>query len=222
MHSSSSASASTSSAPTYPAAPWRLRGWAVQTMHMVNIDAIRPNVPKDLRIVRIGPRHTLGCVYLAKYGSGSVLEYHEMIVLPALTWGAGRLGFWVSHIYVDLPASMAGGREVWNLPKELADFSVDDGEHGRRVTVRQDETTLATFDYQPRRSGVPMMLPLPAFGTLNGSPRFFVGQARNRLNMTKTHVEIPPESPFANLGVGRSFLGLNYANLNLLAAAPKG
>jgi len=111
----------------YPPAPWRLRGWAVQSLHLVDIVAVRPILPPGLRIMPVAPGRTLGCTYVAGYGPGSVLEYHELIVLPALTWRAGRIGFWVSHIYVDHPASAAGGRAVWNLPKELAEFSVEEG-----------------------------------------------------------------------------------------------
>ncbi len=221
MSSISSTHVADSSAPAYPAAPWRLRGWAFQTLHLVNIDAVRPLVPPGLRVLRVSPRHTLGCVYIANYGAGSVLEYHELIVLPALVWGAGRLGFWVSHIYVDDRASMAGGREVWNLPKEMADFTVDDGEGGRRISVRQDGTSLVTIQYKPARSGVPFPMPLPAFGTLNGASRFFVGKARSHLGLARASIEIPAESPFTRLGLGRPFKGLSYGGLDLLAAAPK-
>ncbi len=210
-----------SSVPQYPPAPWRLCGWAFQTLSLVDLASIRPRLPEGLRVARVGPRHTLGCVYVATYGPGSVLEYHELIVLPALVWGQGRLGFWVSHIYVDHPASQAGGRDLWNLPKELADFAVDEGEHSRRATVRQGGRLLVGVEHRTARLGVPLTVPLPAFGTLSGSPRFFVGRARSRLGLAAARVEIPAGSPFADLGLGRPFLGLHYARLELLAAAPK-
>lgn len=210
-----------STAPVYPPAPWRLRGWAFETLSLVDLAKADLRLPEGLRVVRVGPHHTLGSVYVATYGSGSALEYHELIVLPALVWRAGRLGFWVSHIYVDHPASRAGGRDLWNLPKELADFTVEEGAHGRRVTVRQDGKPLVTVEHRPGRMGVPMMVPLPAFGTLNNPPRFFVGKARSRLGMAAPRVEIPQESPLAGLGLGRPFLGLRYTDLDLLAAAPK-
>jgi len=38
-------------------------------------------------------------IYLAAYGAGSVLEYHELIVVCALVQYRRRLGVWVSHIY---------------------------------------------------------------------------------------------------------------------------
>ena len=221
MNSASSTPVTNSSAPAYPAAPWRLRGWAFQSLHLVNINAVRPLVPPGLRVLRVSPRHTLGCVYIANYGTGSVLQYHELIVLPALVWGAGRLGFWVSHIYVDDRSSMAGGREVWNLPKEMAEFTVNDGVGDRQISVQQNGTSLVTIEYKPARAGVPFPMPLPAFGTLNGAPRFFVGRARSHLGLARASLQIPAESPFTRLGLGRPFKGLSYASLDLLAAAPK-
>jgi acetoacetate decarboxylase len=210
-----------SSVPPYPPAPWLLRGWAFQTLSLVDLANVRARLPEGLRVVRVGPRHTLGGVYVATYGPGSVLEYHELIVLPALVWRKARLGFWVSHIYVDHPASAAGGRDLWNLPKELAEFAVAEEAHGRRVTVRQGGTPLAVIEHQIARAGVPLTVPLPAFGTLNDPPRFFVGRARSRLGTAASRVQIPLESPLAGLGLDRPFLGLCYADLELLAAAPK-
>lgn len=205
----------------YPPAPWRLRGWAVQSLHLVDIAAVRPILPPGLRIVPVAPGRTLGCTYVAGYGPGSVLEYHELIVLPALTWRAGRIGFWVSHIYVDHPASAAGGRAVWNLPKELADFSVEEGGGRRRVEVSQSGRRLLGIESGRARGGLPLRIPLPAFGTLDGTPRFFTGWARSRLGLAGLRVDPAPDGPFAGLGLGRPFLGLSFAGLDLLAAAPK-
>ncbi len=66
---------------------------------------------------------TLGGVYLSYYGSGSALEYSELIIIGAIAGYQGKFGGWVTHIYVDNPDSVAGGREIWGLPKELAEFS---------------------------------------------------------------------------------------------------
>lgn len=205
----------------YPPAPWRLRGWAVQSLHLVDIVAVRPILPPGLRIMPVAPGRTLGCTYVAGYGPGSVLEYHELIVLPALTWRAGRIGFWVSHIYVDHPASAAGGRAVWNLPKELAEFSVEEGGGRRRVEVSQGGRRLLGIESGRARGGLPLRVPLPAFGTLDGTPRFFTGWARSRLGVAGLRVEPAVDGPFAGLGLGRPLLGLSFAGLDLLAAAPK-
>jgi acetoacetate decarboxylase len=119
---------------TYPQAPWMLYGYAIQTVHLIDIEKARPLIPKELEIVSIWPGKTLGGVYISSYKSGSVLEYSELIVIPAVVSNSGKIGGWVSHIYVDNSDSVAGGREIWGLPKELAEFSWVKGEQSN-VTV---------------------------------------------------------------------------------------
>jgi acetoacetate decarboxylase len=210
-----------SAVPPYPPAPWHLHGWAFQTLSLVDLTKAHFRVPEGLHVVRVTPRHTLGCLYVATYGRGSALEYHELIAFPALVWRAGQLGFLVSHIYVDHPASRAGGQAIWNLPKELADFEVDEGARGRRVVARQEGRTIVAVEHRPGRLAAPLPVPLPAFGALSDPPSYFVGRALSRLGVAAPRVEIPSDSPLASLGLGDPFLGLSYAGLDLLAAAPK-
>jgi acetoacetate decarboxylase len=92
-----------------------------------------------------------GGVMLANY-TGGTLAYHELIVF--------RPGFVVAHIYVDSPESMRGGREIWKLPKQLAEFT-----YSRSfVEVRQDGRTLFTARIRRRPGLVPLIIPGPAIG----------------------------------------------------------
>jgi acetoacetate decarboxylase len=204
----------------YPAPPWVLRGWGYQTFQGIDVAAVRPLVPPSLRIVPIWPGKTFGTVYVASYEQGSVLQYHELIVAPALVWAKGRLGLWVSHIYVDDPSSMAGGREVWGLPKELASFAVDEHASAGRITVSQGERTLCTLSHDRVSRGLCAPALIPTFGQRQGAPLFFVGRVQARISPTRVRVEVPAESPFATLGVHRPRLGMAYANLAIVASAP--
>jgi acetoacetate decarboxylase len=104
----------------YPSAPWTLRGFAFQTVQPLDIDRVRPSVPSDLEIVSIFPGKTLGGIYVSSYGSTSTLQYSELIVVSALVRQGARLGAWISHIYVDNPDSVAGGRDIWSLASRTA------------------------------------------------------------------------------------------------------
>lgn len=205
----------------YPAPPWVLRGWGYQTLQGVDIAAVRPVVPSSLRIVPVWPGKTLGGIYVASYEQGSVLQYHELIVCPALVWANGRLGFWISHVYVDDPSSMAGGREVWGLPKELASFEVDEHPSGGHMTVKQGERTLCRLSHERANRGLRAPALLPAFGQQQGAPLFIVGRVRARISPTRVRVEVPSESPFARLGVDRPRLGVSFGDLTLMAHAPR-
>jgi acetoacetate decarboxylase len=117
----------------YPPPPWHLYGQALQSIHLVDLARAKEFVPIDLEIVSVLPGKTLGSLYLSVYDANSTLEYHELIVVAALVRYQGKIGSWVSHIYVDNLDSVAGGREVWGLPKEMADFTWGD----RQIQVAQ-------------------------------------------------------------------------------------
>ncbi|HEY9880378.1 MAG TPA: acetoacetate decarboxylase family protein, partial [Leptolyngbyaceae cyanobacterium] len=129
----------------YPSAPWNLSGFALLTLHLLDVDRVKPLIPSDLSIVPVLPGKTLGSVYFSVYTKGSALEYSELIVAPAVLTRQGKIGSWVSHIYVNNEDSVAGGREIWGLPKEMAEFTWSNS----AVRVYQAERELCSFSFQP-------------------------------------------------------------------------
>jgi Acetoacetate decarboxylase (ADC) len=105
---------------------------------------------------------------LATY-TGGTLAYHELIVFTR--------PFVVSEIYVDDERSLAGGREIWNLPKELADFRVAPG----RFEVRRNGELLLSARIRRRSGRLPLTIPTPAVGELDGHPVLAVGRAHIRV-----------------------------------------
>ena len=204
---------------SYPPAPWTLQGKALQTIQLVDTMKVRSLVPQELKIVPVAPGRTLATVYLASYGPGSTLDYNELIVAPALTRYQGKWGFWVSHIYVDNADSMAAGREIWGLPKELAEFTWDSERN--RVVVRQRDRLLCTLDYG-RRFWLWKQRIIPSVFTLLGSDLLlFKGEVRARLGIAGGHLQVPDESPFKNLGLGRGWLTYHYKEMKFIAREPK-
>jgi len=113
----------------------------------------------ELVLIPSGPTSGL---LLATY-TGETLAYHELIVF--------RPGLIISHIYVDDERSRAGGRAIWNLPKELAEFSVSRG----RFTVLQGDELLVDARVRRRPGFVPLPLPAPVIGELDGRRTVAVG-----------------------------------------------
>jgi acetoacetate decarboxylase len=59
------------------------------------------------------------------YGEGGMLSYHELLVARLLLDGrVPRVR--ITDIWVDSPESMAGGRSLWAIPKELAELPMQD------------------------------------------------------------------------------------------------
>lgn len=189
----------------YPAAPWRLRGEAVVVPVPIRADRARPFLPEDVELVSAGG-WTAGGVLLADYDDTATMAYRELIVFPGMVRAGGRVGMWVSHIVVDLEASVAGGREIWGLPKELA----HDTAHLVRAHVRWPRLRLplpltpAVFG----RGADGGLLWTATAGTLRGGPAL-------------ARLEVPPGSPLAPLGLNGAWPAIAGHALDLPFPAPK-
>jgi hypothetical protein len=113
------------------------------------------------------PRGPTSGLMLATY-TGGTLAYHELIVFAA--------GFLVTHIYVDDERSLSGGRAIWNLPKELAEFDVS----RRRFVARRGGELLVDARVRRRAGLVPLPLLAPAVGELDGRRVRALGHGRIR------------------------------------------
>ncbi|MDB9374832.1 acetoacetate decarboxylase family protein [Nodularia sphaerocarpa] len=202
---------------SYPSAPWILKGDAIQTLHLVNIDQVRRLVPAGLDIISVWPGKTLGGVYLSQYKSGSVLEYNELIVAPAVVIYQGKIGVWVSHIYVDNADSVAGGREIWGLPKELADFTWAE----KRVTVRQGDVLLCTLNYDQQSLRWRQRLGAASFSTMGTNLLKFDFDFESCLGLVGSKLEVAAESPFSGIGLNQPFATVGCEQMTLQVNAPK-
>lgn len=210
----------------YPTAPWTLQGYAFQTLQLIDVEQVRPLIPPEFEIVSVLPGKTVAGVYLSCYGSGSVLEYSELIVNPAILRYCGKIGGWVSHIYVDSADSVAGGREIWGLPKELAEFTWEKGSrtvsgYENSVVVRQGEQTLCRLNYNQPNFGLPLPFSADVFSTLSASILLFKGELKGRLGLVGSQLQVPSESPFANLGLERPWLTIYCNEMRFVAGAPE-
>lgn len=207
-------------APTapHPPAPWRLRGEAAILLAPVRAAGSRAAPgPPGLSLLAVGG-WTLGGVLLARYDETATLPYHELIVFSGLARLRGRVGAIVSHIYVDSPASLSGGRVIWGLPKELAQFTWGP----TRVTVAQEGRRLLDARLR-RRSGFAAPLPLvaPAWGAPGGRSARAVGRGSLRGGPLLAHLGVPAAAPFAGLGLAGTRTGVAGDRLDLHFPGPE-
>ncbi|MEG4319797.1 MULTISPECIES: acetoacetate decarboxylase family protein [unclassified Microcoleus] len=211
----------------YQPAPWHLQGYAVQTLQLVDVARVRPLLPSELEIVCLLPGKTLGGIYISSYGLGSVMEYNELIVVSAIASYAGKWGAWISHIYVDNPNSVAGGREIWKLPKELAEFSWEGSDSvkastlGYRVTVSQANRQLCSLNYSKQSLALPLPLSGNVFSADRSNLLMFKGEFQSRTGLIKGELEIHEDSNFARLNLGQPLLTVGCEDMRLIAGAPQ-
>jgi acetoacetate decarboxylase len=205
---------------SYPPAPWHLYGQALQSIYLVDLARAKELVPADLEIISVLPGKTLGSLYLSVYEANSTLEYHELIVVAALVRYQGKIGSWVSHIYVDNLESVAGGREVWGLPKEMADFTWSD----RSIQVTQGDRSLCQVQYSqgglPLSPGGKSRIIGKGFSGLTEDVLAFAGDFKAKLKWVSSNITIPPESPLTKLNLGHPWLTLQFNELHLTANSP--
>lgn len=211
----------------YPPAPWKLQGYAIATLQLVDVALVRPLVPAELEIISLFPGKTLGGIYISSYGLDSVMEYNELIVVSAIANYAGKWGAWISHIYVDNPNSLAGGREIWGLPKEIAQFSwegsdsIEASSLGYRVTVRQGNSQLCSLSYSQQTWALPLSLSGNFFSANSSNLLFFKGEFQSRTGLIRGELEIPENSHFGSLNFGKSLVTVACEDLRLIANAPE-
>lgn len=99
--------------PTYPAAPWHMVGSLWLSLFKVR-DAVDEAHPAGV----------YGAAFVS-YEEGSPLTYSELLVARPVSSPEHGRRVSITDIWVDSPDSVAGGRELWAIPKELCDFTFD-------------------------------------------------------------------------------------------------
>lgn len=211
---------------TYPNAPWTLQGFALQTLQLLDVERVRPFIPPEFKLLCVLPGKTVGGVYCSHYGSGSVLEYSELIVAAGLVSYSGQIGGWISHIYVDSADSVAGGRNIWGLPKELAEFTWETNndqtsDYRNSLIIRQKERTLCNLSYNIPKFGLQLPLSADAFSTQLASILLFKTKFESRVSPVAAQLQVPPSSPFAKLSLESPWLTLYWNQLRVVVGAPK-
>lgn len=191
-------------AEAYPAAPWQLVGQLYLTLFHLRraADARRP-----------------AGVYAAafvSYDEGSPLTYSELLVARPVRRSASIVDIWV-----DSPASRAGGRELWAIPKDLCDFA---RESARRGPLSRTEWS-ATHQRRPiaraRFTDVSRMAPRlpfrgatwqPGIADTGGEERSAPITGRSRVLPCRAHWELAADGPLGWLAGARQLGSVRMAD----------
>jgi Acetoacetate decarboxylase (ADC) len=207
---------------SYPPAPWDLTGHLYGSLWLVPRREITANVPNELQIITNPLGQSCAFAGFVEYREGSPLTYHELLAgILVRKKGSARFALHVSHIWVDSVASLYGGRELWGVPKDLAEFKFDyaNGCHELRgVAWDADGSQLAEGYFSAGRGLLDrfkLVVPFPNLQILNG--RLVGSSAPMRSNFHLTvgvGMTIPHNSVLASLGIAGKSPFLNFAGLN--------
>ncbi|MFF3611563.1 acetoacetate decarboxylase family protein [Streptomyces sp. NPDC002580] len=131
----------------YPEEPWHLAGQMYLSLWLVPAREL-PRVADGTRPVTVAGRGVAGAAWVV-YENDSVLHYSELL-RAVLVRDGHRPRVCITDIWVDSAASMTGGRELWGIPKEMADFDIDRTD-GVRAGAATEKDVLTTAAFAPGR-----------------------------------------------------------------------
>lgn len=187
---------------SYPPEPWQLGGSMLMTAWRLPAAVVRAEaeryVPEGVQLLTVGGRAFMFTAFV-RYTPGSVLSYDELLVAAVARRGTAPVAV-IPHIWVDSPASVAGGRELWGIPKGLADFT-QSWENPLVASASVDGRELASVRAS---QGVRLpgwrRLPMPTAQRLDGHDAFADVQSLGRLHLGSAAWTFPDDSPLAFLG----------------------
>ncbi|MFB9683691.1 acetoacetate decarboxylase family protein [Amycolatopsis plumensis] len=180
----------------YPPQPWNLVADAHVSIWRVPARDVHPGA------LSVAGYTSVFTAWIA-YREPGQLSYHEL--LAAVPVRGRRTTCTITQIWVDSEVSLAGGRELWAIPKDLAALQFTD----RTYTAAAGDDWIATAAFTPR-PGSPLALP-SRFDVLqdrDGTPvRTPVG-AKIRPALAAADWTINPAGPLGYLAGRRPFLSL--------------
>jgi hypothetical protein len=214
---------------TYPPGPWQLGG----TMD-VSVWRVPPSdLPRSLDLalpdgaapVVVGGQSLVGTAFV-RYEPGGVLAYDELLSAVLVRQGR-RPRITVPDIWVDSPASLAGGRELWGIPKLLASFERSPGRRGTtwqatsEAAGAEDTTVLAELEVRAGRV-LPgwRRLPLPMTQRLGEVEITSSARSLARVRLARHAWRFPVGSPLRYLEGRRPVLSVRLERMSVTFGDP--
>ena len=197
---------------SYPAAPWHMVGSLWLTLFKLRepVDELRP-------------AGIYGAAFVS-YEEGSPLTYSEFLVARPISTDRDGRRVSITDIWVDSPASVAGGRELWAIPKGLADFTLESEHRGPftstdwRVTEGRVPIAAATFKDVSRAA---VRLPFkggtwqPGIEDTHGEERTATLQGSSKALPARAHWDINPDGSLGWLADARQLASFRQASFRM-------
>jgi hypothetical protein len=202
----------------YPSEPWDLRGQLYLSVFAVPRAALSP-LPGALgaavRPLPVGGRALVGAAWV-RYEPGGVLQYQELLC-ATLVHERRRPRVSITEIWVDSVASRDGGRELWGIPKDLADLAVRTGPDGATeasAALAGSRIAGASFSGGLRLPGR-WPTPMSVVQLLDGAVKRTAVRGRAGLRLGGAAWQVEPDGPLGYLAGRRPLLSVTLADFRL-------
>lgn len=194
----------------YPPEPWYLGGSLLVSAFLVPRSLLPRSIPRPQRPLGWGGNVVVGAAFV-RYVPGGALTYDELLVaIPSLP--GPRVT--IPQIWVDSAASMAGGRELWGIPKQLAEFERSDTDSGARMSMG----SVASIDarYGPRLLPGMTQLPLATLQVLDGRRILSHNRVVGRVSALSAEWTFDPDGPLGYLAGRRPFFSAAIRDASII------
>lgn len=195
----------------YPPEPWYLGGSLLVSAFLVPPRELPEfEIPDGRRPLKLGGKVVVGTAFV-QYVPGGVLEYNELLVaLPSLP--GPRVT--IPRIWVDSATSLAGGRELWGIPKELHDFTRADTAEGAEVSMGSVASVSARYG----RRLLPGMrqLGLDTLQVLDGRRILSRNRVIGRMHALKATWSFDPDGPLGYLAGRKPFFSAAIRDASII------
>lgn len=197
---------------SYPEEPWHLAGQMYLSLWLVPRRELPP-VADGTRPLTVAGRGVVGAAWVV-YENDSVLHYNELL-RAVLVRDGRRPRVCITDIWVDSAASRAGGRELWGIPKEMAEFDID-RTAGVRAGAATERDVLATAAFDPGRR-IPGRWPLTyrVVQTLDGALKTSAVRSRSAVRFARARWIAQQSSPLGELSRRPPLLSLALQDFTL-------
>ncbi|WP_166140603.1 acetoacetate decarboxylase family protein [Nocardioides ochotonae] len=193
----------------YPPEPWDLTGTGLISLWRVPVDAV-PTLPAGARALTLRGQ-ALATTMLVRYDERGAMAYRELLGGLLVRHGRG-VALSITDIWVDSEASMAGGRALWGVPKQLAAFDPDGSDgtgdpDGTATGTAHTATGPVATGHLLARRGPAVRLPFPLRArivqTRDGHTLASPIRAGGRLRLARAEWSFDATGPLAWLRAGR-------------------
>ena len=186
---------------SYPPAPWDMVGSLWLTL-------FRLREPVD----ELRPAGVYGAAFVS-YEEGSPLTYSELLVARPISTDAYGRRVSITDIWVDSPESVAGGRELWAIPKGLARFERRDGS----ASVEVEGRTAASLEAWTGGRVLPgwQSFTLTTAQRLEGRTVLATNAARAHARRATIGWDFPADGPLAYMADGRALFSVELDQMGI-------
>lgn len=203
----------------YPPEPWTLAGVAYLSVWRLDLRAL-PRLPAGTHPLSLAGQALVVTAWIDYQACGD-LAYHELLSTVAVRDRFRATGS-ITEIWVDSLASLAGGRALWGIPKELATFDFPSAGNSRgaaalgAAAASSTDDWIATAAFRPRSlPAVPTRTTFRIAQEASGQAQRTDVRANSRQRPAAASWHINPDGPLAYLSGKRPLASFQVSSFEL-------